>query len=162
VSGEISQSWTVLQTILYAIPLFVVWNMVSACFKVREKEGRLGKWFEGSFVYNEPILIHMARVTDADNNKLQLFKIKEAENGGYANLNVEIDGFEKRRIKVQVIHKTIYGFPHPGPTPWDTQGYGPFHCTIFIERDKTLCLATHCETQNWSIVKIYLVSFSIT
>lgn len=162
VTEEIFFSWAAAKALAYAVPVFLLWNFIGAMFRVKEVERMSGKWFGGSFVYNEPILVHISRVTNADNEALQPFKIKEAEPGGYVYLNVEFDGFEKRRIKAQVVHKYVRGISLPGPMPWEAQQDGPFHCAVLIEKEKTLYLATHCETENWSIVKIYLVSFSIT
>ena len=160
-TNEIFSVAAATQALIYAVPIFVSWNLIAAAFETKSAEAAEGKWFQHFFVYNEPKLVFMTKVTNADNGQLKPFKIKYAEGGGYVYLNVEFDGFERRRIKAQVVHKTVLGHETPGPIPWDIVPNGPVNAACYIEKGKTLYLATECETQNWSIVKVYMTSFSI-
>lgn len=162
VTDEVFSVAAATQALVYALPFFVLWNLIAAVFKVRGEERKEGQWFDTSFVFNESKLVFVARVTDADNDHIRPFKIKDAEPNGYVYLNVEFDGFERRRLKAQVLGKNLITGQITGPIPWGMSHAGETNCAIYVGRDKTLYLATHCETQNWTIVKVYMTAFSIS
>ena len=143
--------------IIYAIPIFVAWNMVSAAFSVTREERKQGQWFGTEFVYHEPLLVAKFRVTDADNGRRHIFKVPQSESGGSIQLQTEIGGFEKRRIKAEVMIADMASIEPPWEEITATHSYS----LMRVPKNKNFCLATMCETQNPSLVSVYLVSWGI-
>ena len=156
-SDEAFISWAAAQALIYAVPMFLIVNAITAVFRVIREEKEEGQWFGTAFIYNDPPLLLKARVTDADNGKLVPFKVAQAEKGGSVELQIEISGFEKRRIKATVLPEEIRHIP----PLWDTSPYGPIFSLAFTPKNKIFYLATHSETLNPSIVAVRLVSWNI-
>ena len=133
VSNEIINSWAALQALLYAFPLFILWNVISAAFSVAQEEKKQGQWFGTAFVYHEPLLIAKYRVTDADIGHLHSFKVTPAEKGGSVELQVEISGFEKQRIKVDIVVEEIKNMV----PPWENVGRGNIYSLLVVPKHKT-------------------------
>ncbi len=131
-------------------------NAVTAIFRVMREEKEEGQWFGTSFIYNDPPLLLKVRVTDADNGQLVPFKVAQAEKRGSVELQIEISGFEKRRIKAIVLPEDMRHIP----PLWDTSPHGPLFSLAFTPKNKTFYLATHSETSNPSIVAVRLVSWN--
>ena len=156
-SDEAFISWAAAQALIYAMPMFLIVNAVTAVFRVMREEKEEGQWFGTAFIYNDPPLLLKTRVTDANNGKLVPFKVAQAEKGGSVELQIEISGFEKRRIKAIVLPEQMRDVPWP----WDIAGYGPIFSLAFTPNNKTFYLATYSETLNPSIVAVRLVSWNI-
>ena len=155
-SDEAFLSWAAAQALIYAVPVFLIVNAVTAVFRVMREEKEEGQWFGTSFNYNDPPLLLKARVTDADNDKLVPFKVAQAEKGGSVELQIEISGLEKQRIKAIVLEEKMRHIP----TPWGTLPRGPLFSLAWTPKNKTFYLATHSETLNPSIVAVRLVSWN--
>ena len=158
--GELRDITIVVEAIIYAIPLYLLWCASAALINVRSEELKKGQWFGGHFVYHSPLLVKTVRVTSENNEEVFPVKMNEVEPGGYVFIETSIEGFEKRRAKCQVFMGQHRNTP-VGPLPWNIVSYGSTHYSMYIEKDKTLFLATNCETTNWSIVRAYLTSFSV-
>ena len=155
-SDEALISWAAAQALFYAVPLFFIVNAVTAVFQVMQEEKKEGQWFASSFIYNDPPLLLKVLVTDADNGKVMPFKVAQAETDGSVELQIEISGFEKQRIKTIVLPEDLQ---HAIEPLWDTPSRGATFSMARVPKNKTFCLATHSETSNTSIVAVRLVSW---
>ena len=83
------------QIILPALPLYLLFCMVRAAFKVRKEQREIGQWFDGKFVYNQPRLLATFHITEADNDNPKTFKLHEREIGSVVELKVVTGGMDK-------------------------------------------------------------------
>ena len=156
VSNEAINSWAAFRALLYAVPVFIIWNMISAIFSVASEEKNQGQWFGTEFVYHEPLLVAKFRVSDKDNGNRHKFKVPQAEIGGSIQLQIGIGGVEKQRIKAVVVMEDMPFMP-----PWEDMTSTHYYSILGVPKNKTYCLSTMCETLNPSLVSVYLVSWNI-
>jgi hypothetical protein len=158
VSEQLVDTELAFKAILWAVPAFIVWNAIAAIFKVKEEEEKLGKWLDNCFVYNEPILVYRARVNKSNNNQFHEFKVDQAEPDGYVELEYKFSGFERQRIEAQIV-KEING--QKLLMPWQNRQGLSNYVTILTGKDKKFYLAVNAETDNPTIVSVYLNQWSI-
>jgi len=153
---EIAMSAIAVKSIFIAVPLFVAWNFISAAFKAKDKAREAGRWFGGTFAYNERQLVTRFRVNNSNNNKLHSFEVPQAEEGGYAEFEIELGGFERRRVRASIITEISKDII----TPYEHMQQGDAHSLSLVFKSKTFYLNIQCETQNISQVSVYLISWS--
>lgn len=154
-SDEAAISQAALMALVYAIPAFLAVNAIRAIFMTAKEEREEGRWFGRSFVYNQPKLLAMDRVNDADNGKTKTLTTAPAEPTGSVELRVEVDGFEQRRIRVLLSpdQRLLEMAGHPEMP----NGIG-IHLTW--ANSGKLYYRTECATSNPSIVRFFLLSWT--
>lgn len=154
-SEEALISETAFWAMVYAIPFFIVINCFRALFITVKEEREEGQWFGRSFVYHQPRLLATDRVNDSDNGKTKKLTTAPAEPTGSVELRVDVDGFEQRRIRIQVSpeERLLEAALHPEMP----SGIG-IHLTW--ANGGKLYYRTECTTSNPSIVRFYLLSWT--
>jgi hypothetical protein len=47
-------AWAALQALLYALPAFLLWNLLNAILSATTEIARSGKWINGRFIFHKP------------------------------------------------------------------------------------------------------------
>lgn len=154
-SEEALISETAFWALVYAIPFFIVVNAIRALFMTAKEERSEGRWFGRSFVYHQPRLLAMDRVSDADNGQTKTLSTLPAEPTGSIELRVDVDGFEQQRVRISVSpeERILDMIRHPQMP----SGFG-IHLTW--ANGGKIYYRTECATSNPSIIRFYLLSWT--
>ncbi|HWA69553.1 MAG TPA: hypothetical protein VG821_06945 [Rhizomicrobium sp.] len=158
-AADLHNLWQAIQALIYALATFLLICGIKAAFRVKSEEKTLGQWHGNGFIYKAPRLVFMTEVSDADNMKWIPFRVPDVEVNGSAELRVELDGLETKRIKVAILPKMIAETGLDAPWPWI--GGGGSYNMLFVDKYKSFYLRVAAETCNKSIVRIYLVKWGI-
>jgi len=141
------------EALAYALPIFILLNAVVAAFKATREQDRLGVWTGNRYSFHSPQHISTTVVTDADNGKLNPFKIEGLPTGSSVELIVQVEkGFDDRNIRVQFIGRKDQ------PIFWDE--YERHTMLAFLPSDQTFYTTTLKPTpSNPSTIKVFLMSW---
>ena len=89
--------------LLFALPCYLLLNLVFAAFKVVWEERTKGEWIGRRFVYFEPVLARSEFVMAANNNKISKFRFKDAEPGSMIYYKFQRDGPETYGSSTSVV-----------------------------------------------------------
>jgi len=97
--------------LLFALPCYLLLNLVFAAFKVVWEERTKGEWIGRRFVYFEPVLARSEFVMAANNNKISKFRFKDAEPGSMIYYKFQRDGPENfLALKLMAHPLQLYDF----------------------------------------------------
>lgn len=141
------------EALAYALPIFVLLNAVIAILKATQEQDRLGLWTGNRFSFHSPQHISTVVVTDADNGKLNQFKIEGLPLGASVELIVQVEkGFDDRNVRVRFLGRKDQ------PIVWDE--YERHTMLAFLPEDQTFYTATLKPTpSNASTIKVFLMSW---
>ena len=138
--SEVLNIWAAQQTLIAAIPIFVIICMIRAIFLLSKQLGESGKWHGNSFIYNKPELVLTVTVASDDNDIIHVFKVNDAEVDSLVTLGFEID---RRDDRVRAQFTKADGKCHI-----DWRGATPIIRTGFrLPKNKKLALRTLSEIQ---------------
>lgn len=155
VTEKVIEVIEVFQSILYSLPLYLTYCAIRSLFLVTKEEKKKGTWFGPEFVYNEPLLVLTARVTNEDNAKPISFLIPEAERGGSVQFRVEVDGTDTN-VRTQIKTEDTIGIR----IPWELIQYHKITLT-WTPKNKKCYLLTMKENINPAIIRVYLLSINL-
>jgi len=150
-----SASGAAILTMLSCIPLFIVWNAIVAIGQAQVEIRKRGRWNGDKFVFHERQSIFTIQVSSADNNRAIPVRLPYAPPLGTLNLEVLVEGIERRRIKSQLIPD----FVTARLMPWEL-AQTSFIVALAVPESRTATLAVECETANQSIIRIFAHSWS--
>ena len=150
-----SASGAAILTMLYCIPLFIIRNAIVAIGQANLEIRRRGRWNGNRFVFHKRQSIFTVQVSSADNNRAIAVRLPYAPPLGSLELEVLVEGIERRRIKSQLIPD----FPTARLMPWEL-AQTSFITHITVPESRTATLAVECETVNQSIIRIFAHSWS--
>ncbi len=152
---EIHKDWKDTIPFIYAYPLYLVFCLFWSISGTIKAEKERGHWAGKSFIYNEPILLKSAHVSGSHPIQAIPFKIEDCEWGGWVEVKVKIEGFE-RNVKI------LISSSNSGPQmPWEHVQAGDRYMLAFVPEDKTFYLSAQVQNTNSSIVKVYLMSSNV-
>jgi hypothetical protein len=149
---EVIREWAAVQAIILGVVVYVGLCAIRAAFKVLSEEKNAGKW---SFTFADPPRVFFQHVTEADNFRPFEFEMVDAEPGGYVELRIETDGFE-RFVRTVVmpsgIDREMIEF-----RLHTAQLSSSF---IAVPTDKKFTLAVLKTNCNPTIIRVFLLSWS--
>ena len=98
---EVMTTWQ--GTLITAVPIWVVVNLVFAHFKRRQQEAASGTWSGPKFIYNEPLLIGTVGWTPEDNGTWKKINVRGPEANSFVMLHIEHYP-PTNRVRAQVVH----------------------------------------------------------
>lgn len=144
-----------LETALYAVPAFLLVNLVCALFRVRANERNLGKWFGTRFIYHEPVRLATVLVDEQDNGKHLRFAIDGPEDSSLVSYIIETDRRDNR-AKVELA--------------WPN-GKRPMECgtpmqhprgSFRLPKSRDMALMTHVEPQSTvTTVRVFMTGWEV-
>ena len=142
-----------------AAGFFIAANLIAAAFKVREDEKNEGYYSGNHYIFREPKLVFTTHVSNADNDKEFEFTVEDAEPNGSVDMNIAIDGFDRRHITVCLVNEYFKDLS-------ESAGKSPYQHFVWagmtrymLAKSRKFYLKTACTTPNTSIVKVYLISW---
>lgn len=153
---ELAMQSAAYQALALAVPFFFMWNALSSVVMVAAEERAEGKWFGRTFIYHQPIQILLDRVSSDDNGRLKEFSTLPSEPGGSVELKIGFDGFEQQRITIMTGVEKSHLSELP---PEGLRSHGGI--TLTWANGGRLYYRTEAETPNPSIVRIFLLSWTI-
>ncbi|HEY8130144.1 MAG TPA: hypothetical protein VIF39_15780 [Hyphomicrobium sp.] len=156
---EVIHEWAAVQAIILGVVVYVGLCAIRAAFKVLSEEKNAGKWSpNGKFTFADPPRVFFQHVTEADNFRPFEFEMVDAEPGGYVELRIETDGFE-RFVRTVVmpsgIDREMIEF-RLHTAQLSSESYS----VIAVPTDKKFSLAvlkTNCKP---TIIRVFLLSWS--
>ena len=88
-SEEVFLSWAALQALVYAIPVFVIFNVIAAALQTKREIAKLGTWHGPRFVYHMPHYIYTAQFGPAEHEQTTRFKVEDAEPNTFVAFHLE-------------------------------------------------------------------------
>lgn len=114
-----------------------------------------GSWHNTRFVLNDPIVIHTAVVTAADNDKIQVFEVPYAPAHSFVETILEIDRHDER-VKAGVVFART-----PESPPWRI-GNRNTRTSLRLPDDSLLAFRSHAEPEaSVTTVRVRLASWVV-
>lgn len=89
VKEEALLQWAALQALIYALPVFIVWNLIIALFGANKKIAEKGQWINNRFVYHTPLHIYTTQFGPSDDGKEQTIKVTDAEPNTFVQFRLD-------------------------------------------------------------------------
>jgi hypothetical protein len=136
-----------------AMPIWAVFNLLVAPFRVRNLEQKEGKWTDGRFVFTQPKLAHSLEWRPSDNDRVATFDSR-IDGGVLVDYRVEIDG-PADRINCLVIGAYYF---RPLAEVLQTVRFD-LRGRAVVRKDGTLSLLCHSQPNTLPvIVRVYLLA----
>jgi len=159
VGQELASSQLAAKSLIYALPLFLGFNLIRAILIVLFQPDEEGRWYGTKFGYHSPKKLITRHVTDGDNGKKVQFVIRDAAREGSAELRIDVDGFENRLTKAIVY--CSFTMQKGITIPFQVIQPGSSTMLHRVPRDRTFYLETHIPNSNSAVVSVSLVWYSV-
>lgn len=91
VIDQVVQRWAGTLALFATIPVFIVFNLFRAIPKALAEERAEGRWHGPVYVFSERRLVHTARLSPRDGEKVETFRIRSVPPRAFVRFTVEFD-----------------------------------------------------------------------
>lgn len=92
VTEEALLTWVSARALWYALPVFLLWNLIAAIFGAKKAIANKGQWIGSRFVFVTPVLVCTSVFDPKDDGKHIQLTVNDAEPNTIVSFKMEYDG----------------------------------------------------------------------